>query len=245
MTVSQTQPFAQVVSSLEELRNEAVAARNQLAAHYGHLPSEDPRLVTARHIKAVVSSSYLSALQLDEHMSRPDWWRHTFGEVPPAVTDELEDYATLIAANLAVFPISQFENGLRRLVWAMDPTACAGGNAEFKSICEWLFKRLVESGWSYAGGDPLVFLDVARNVRNTMHNNGSFMPRRPGNTSVVLNGVAHEFLVDAPPPFMGWGFHCANVKELIALNQAVMTTALVSSLSPISESATSSGGSAP
>jgi hypothetical protein len=133
---------------LQELRDEAVRVRNRLASDYNHLPLIDPRRVVARHIKAVVSATYLNWINLVDDVSDPTWWERHFTTVPPAAQDEVSDYEVLTTLAFVVYPLSLCEAGARRVVRALDPTACSGGAAEFKSIYDWLFARLRRGGWS-------------------------------------------------------------------------------------------------
>jgi hypothetical protein len=115
-----------VEQKLESLRNEAVGIRNDLSADYAALPLNDPRRVVARHIKAVVSSTYLNWIYLGDNVSRPRWWMAQFGQVPPELQDEVTDYETLSAAACVLYPLALFEAGVRRFVRALDPRSLLG-----------------------------------------------------------------------------------------------------------------------
>jgi hypothetical protein len=219
---------------IESLRNEAVEARNDLRVLYAGLTNDDPRVVVARHIKAVISSSYLSLIHLHENLQEPLWWhRQGFGAAVQAgtVLDELDDYMVLITANLIIYPFSLFEAGLRRIVRALDPSACSGGAAEFKGIYEWLLARLRGTGWKPSeAGD---FLDLYRNVRNTLHNNGRYYSRTGANTAVTWKGTTYEFVHSSVPSFMNWDFDLMLIRELVRLNRDLMKAPLIRSIGQI------------
>lgn len=223
----------QVAAKLEALRNDLVTVRNALASRYSGLPTMDPRLVVARHIKAVASSTYLSWLYVTEDLARHEWWIEHFGAVPPAGQDEVNDYETLTAAAFIVFSFSLFEAGTRRVVRAIDSAACDGGAADFKGIYEWLLARLRRDGWTYTRGGASEFLDVFRLVRNTMHNNGVYYSRTGANSTVTWNGTTYQFVHGAAPAFIDWDFNVDLVKELALLNQEIMEAPTVSGLPPM------------
>ena len=111
----------ELLPRLEVLRNKAVVARNELRRLYANLPNDDPRIVVARHIKAVFSSSYLNLIHVHENLQERAWWRRQgFGNAlrNGNIPDELEDYMTLLAIGLVVFPLSLFEAGPRRILTA-------------------------------------------------------------------------------------------------------------------------------
>src|SRR2546421_5795404 len=88
-----------IMDILETLRNEAVTARNSLSAKYGkNLPLTDPRIQAARHIKAAISTAYIAAWHWHENMTRPEWWLLAFGQVPPTVQDELDDFGSFLVS---------------------------------------------------------------------------------------------------------------------------------------------------
>lgn len=227
---------AELIPRFETLRNHAVAARNDLSNTYSALPLGDPRRVLARHLKAVISSSYLNLIFLDENLQSREWWvRQGFQAAIDlgSVQDELGDYLTLLTASVVVYPFSLFEAGLRRIVRAVDPDACAGGTASFKSVYEWLFARLRAEGWSFSVGDPNTFLDVYRNLRNTLHNNGLFYSANGTDSLVEWNGVQYEFRHAQHPPFVDWDFHLLALETLVDLNHEMMQQEPITSLPPI------------
>lgn len=219
-----------VAHELETLRNEAVTVRNDLAAIYAQLPSTDPRVMTARHLKAIVSSTLLSWIHLEENVAEPAWWERTFGTVPPAGQDEVTDYETLVTASFVVYSLSLFEAGLRRLVRAIDSTACGSGAAPFKTIYDWLFAQLHRSDWSYSRGEKTQFLDLYREVRNTLHNNGIFYRADGRNVTVTWRGTQYEFVHGQAPAFLSWELDIALVRELVHLNDEIVRSETIAAL---------------
>lgn len=221
----------QLLPELQRLRNLAVEALNRLSTAYQHLDTNDPRRVVARHIKAVISTAFLNLIHVHENLQQPSWWiRQGFGAAVANgnVSDELEDAMTLLTASLMVYPFALFEAGLRRVVRAVDPTACDSGSGEFKSIYEWLFKRLQSP--SFDRGEAIAFMDLYRNVRNTIHNNGHFYSKTGQNQTVVWRGTRYEFVHGQVPAFIGWDVNCRLLEELVVLNESVMSDLLISKL---------------
>jgi len=145
----------------------------------------------------------------------------------------LENYMALNTGSLMFFSFSLFESGVRRIVRALDPTACSGGAAKFKGVYEWLFARLRRHGWNYQAGDPSIFLDLYRTFRNTLHNNGAFYPPSGKDQEVTWRGNAYRFQYAAIPNFYGWEFNIMLLRELVSLNFSIMSSELVGKLPAI------------
>ncbi len=219
---------------LEQLRNDAVTVRNAHAQTYKALPLDDPRRLVSRHIKAVISSTYLSRIHLVDNVTDPSWWQRHFNGAPPNVQDEVDDYAVLLTAAFVLYPFALFEAGTRRIVRAIDATACSGGAAEFKGIYDWLIARLGRSGWTYSGGELVAFLDLYRHVRNAHHNNAAYYSRTGTDTSITWRGQTYDFNHGQRLGFIDWPFNIAVVRELIHVNDEIMRAPLVAALPTIS-----------
>ncbi len=217
----------------KNLLSHATQAYNDMAAQYRHLSPEDPRKSVGYHLLSVASSGFLSLAHVRDNLQHDDWWqKHGYGTALEAgiVRDLIENYITLTAGSLIFFSFSLFESGIRRVVRALDRTACDGGAAEFKSIYDWLFKRLRESGWTYHDGDPVEFMDLFRTFRNTLHNNGAFYNRYGRDETRGWKGIEYRFVYGSVPDFYGWEFNLSLLSELINLNRSIMTSELVAKL---------------
>jgi hypothetical protein len=130
----------------------------------------------------------------------------------------------LSTGSLMFFSFSLFESGVRRIVRALNPTACSGGAVEFKSIYEWLFACLRRHGWNYPAGNPSAFLDLYRIFRNTLHNNGAFYPPSGRDQEITWRGTTYHFQYATVPGFYGWEFNLLLLRELVSLNHAIMSS---------------------
>jgi hypothetical protein len=226
-------PVSEVEQKLAALRKELVEHRNALGQKYATLPVTDPRRVVARHIRAIAGSAYLSWIFLEDELREPAWWQHQFNVIPPAAQDDVHDYEVFVAATSVLYPFSLFEAGVRRIVRSIDSTACAGATAEFKSIYDWLLARMRRDGWAFSQGDATAFLDLYRNVRNTLHNNGHLYSPKARNVTIEWRGVDYDFVHAQPPPFINWDFNVMLVRDLGQLNREIMEAPLVAVLLPI------------
>ena len=188
----------ETIKPLEAIQNECVASHQYLLGVYANrLPLTDPRLLTARQMVAPFRASLFDTVFARDCLMNLAWWdqpeRRESLRKSNLIRDVVNDYVSVATTSFMVFPISVFESGLRRVVRAMDAGACANGGAAFESIYKWLFKRLRDSGWHYPGGEEESFLDLFRNLRNTIHNNGVFWARDGSDHTVVWRGTTYDF----------------------------------------------------
>lgn len=214
----------------------AMGSSNRLITQFRHCEPGDPRFDVANHLLSVAETTFLNLIYVKEYLRHDSWWKdHDFGQAVEAgiVPRMLENYFSMTSGSLIFFSFSLFESGIRRVVRSIDPTACSSGSAEFAGICSWLFARLRRVGWSYPKGNPINFLNLFRSFRNTLHNNGHFYPKTGGNYEVVWQGKSYLFVHGQAPDFVNWEFNLMILRELIDLNESIMTSTLVSELEAI------------
>jgi hypothetical protein len=104
----------------------------------------------------------------------------------------------------------------------MDPAACQNGTASFESVYKWVLTRTNQQDWRS-------LLDLWRLVRNTMHNDGTFVPHSGKDQSVTFDGVEYAFRAGSVIDFMNWPMLirlCEETHEM--LNAIVYSTAVQS-----------------
>jgi hypothetical protein len=112
------------------------------------------------------------------------------------------EFANLTKVGFVHALFSSIESSLRLFLRAMDPVACNGGMAEFKSIYDCLFSSKLAT----APTDATQLLDLLRLVRNTIHNNGVYFNPRGGNVTLSWQGQTFELRQGAPVNFVTWEF---------------------------------------
>lgn len=222
-----------LIDHIKRLLEHAVESRNKLFSQFEEMGLEDPRISICDHLHAVVSVTFLNLIHIKTNLRFSEWWEKqglqkavTSGMVPGM----LSNYMAMTNSSLMFFSFSLFENGIRRIIRMIDPEACSGGSAEFKSVYEWLFARLRKDGWKYSAGDPSSFLDLYRIFRNTLHNNGIYYPSNGKNQELKWRGKIYKFEISKKPEFYGWEFYIMLLQDLISLNHEIMTSKIVTKL---------------
>ena len=225
-----------LLDHIKSLLSHATKIRNELFLRFQSMGLQDPRINIAGHLLDVSSAAFLNLEHVKDNLRHADWWNSkSFSEAVKAglVPSLLQNYMAQNTGSLMFFSFSLFESGIRRIVRALDPTACSGGAAEFKSIYEWLFARLRRQGWSYSSEEPSIFLDLFRVFRNTLHNNGAYYSPNGRDQDITWQGKTYSFRYANTPDFYGWEFNIMLLRELVSLNRSMMLHDLIANLPAI------------
>lgn len=169
----------------EQLTHIIVAMRNLIERETRELATANPqwdrrrdaRLMVFSNILAVIDSVMVGLVFTKGVLPGDRFWSEyglQFHADPPAaakaaqhdVERRLEGF---IKVGFVQVLFSVVENAMRSYLRALDPLACAAGTANFQSVYTTLLKRL-----SMPIPDATELLDLWREVRNVVHNNGVY-----------------------------------------------------------------------
>jgi hypothetical protein len=216
--------------ALATLLNHAADVRGELRELYRTLPAGDPRLLTAAHINGGLTAAWAAFTLMNENLVKPSWWSHHQRDVLERddVVSHVDNFMSFSMIGMLLFPASLFENGLRRLVRAIDPSACKRGNDSFQSIYSWLIKRLRQAGWDYP--EAIEYLDLLRTVRNLIHTNAEFHPPDGKSRAIRWRRVEYVFVPGVHPRLLDMEFLAELLTELVDLNASVMRADVIGAL---------------
>ena len=226
--------YTDLLPKFKDLLAHSTQTHNGLMAEYQSISPNDPRVSVSGQLASVASVAFLNLVNVKTNLSQDQWWKDQgFGvAIETGFSAHLiESYITATSASVIFFSFSLFESGLRRVVRAIDLSACGAGNSDFKNIYEWLFAKLRRSGWTFDNVTP--FLDLFRTFRNTLHNNGCFYPANGKEAIITWKNKVYTFSYGNVPDFYGWEFNLTLLNELIALNASIMRSSVVAQLPPI------------
>ncbi len=217
------------ISTMQQLRDSFVATKDGLIhKHPTWDKAKDVRLTLLAKCVNVLNSTQLGIVHIQFNLTQKQWW-NSISKSPIADADMqiyLNEFDMFIKLGFLQFLFASIESSLRLIVKAVDPTACSGGTAEFKSIYSFLLSRLTLQKYEAA-------LDLLRCIRNTIHNNGVYFHRSGNNETVVHNGTTYSFEIGRAVDFVNWPFLFALVPELRQMILEVVESNEVSSIATI------------
>ena len=186
----------QLGRSIQQLQHSLVDTRERLHTAHGW-NEDDARLTVFNKCSNVLTSTMLGLVFVERHLSKVEWWKTN--TMLPYTQKSVEAAGNEFLMSLRIMLIHQLffavESSFRIYVRALDAVACASGLAEFQSIYIWLLKRLnLEI--------HIPTLELWRNVRNSMHNNGLFLPKAGKNVEITYRGYLYKFEVGKPCSFL-------------------------------------------
>ena len=190
----------------------------------------DARITVFNKCSRVLIPIHISYFLFTTYLLRKDWWR-THQHIPhdnKTILDTLNEFEMFLKIALIQNLMYAVESSFRIYVRRLDSAAGAGGNGEFKSIYEWLFKRLTLQHHA-----PL--LDLWRNIRNVMHNNGLFFPPNMKNATVNFKDREYIFEVGKHNDFVTTEFIFGLVSEIRNMLAEVVQSAEIVKLKHIKE----------
>jgi len=194
-----------LIEQLQPVRDRAVDDKTGVVALYSFAnPEHDARITAFSKLINVLNSVQLAFTFVSKHLLHKQWW-DAVARTPIPDSDKqiyANEFANFTKVGFVHAMFSSIESSLRLFLRALDPAACNGGMAEFKSIYDCLFS----SKLAVTPTDGTRLLDLLRLVRNTIHNNGVYFSPRGGNVTVNWQGQTFEFRQGAPVDFVTWEF---------------------------------------
>ena len=194
-----------LIEELQLVRDRFADDKIAVVAVYSSVnPRHDARITAYSKAINVLNSLQLAFTFISKHLLHKQWWESVARERIPNVDKQIyaNEFANFTKVAFVQCMFLAIESSLRLFIRALDPAACNGGMAEFKSIYECLFK----SKLSTSPSDGIALLDLLRLVRNTIHNNGVYFHPSGKDASITWTGETFEFKQGAPVDFVTWEF---------------------------------------
>lgn len=204
--------------------------RINLVAKYSW-KEDDARITVFNKLNNVLTTINLGYFLMHTYLSKNDWWRQNqkFEVTDNSIQNILDEFEMFYRIGLIQNLSYSIESSFKIFVRALDSSACKGGLADFKNIYEWLLKKL------NLQQNNTDLLDLLRNIRNTMHNNGLFIPTNGQNQSVKYHGITYNFEVGKPNNFVTTELVVGFIPDFLNLVEKVVQASPLIDLEHIPE----------
>ena len=194
-----------LIEKLQLVRDQFMDDKDAVIAIYSFVPSKhDARITAYSKTINVLNSLQLAFTFISKHLLNDQWWETVARNTIPGPDKQIyaNEFANFTKVSFVQGLFLAIESSLRLFLRAIDPTACNGGMAEFKSIYECLFRSKLNTMPS----NGIVLLDLLRLVRNTIHNNGVYFHSNGNDASITWDVETFEFKQGKPVDFVTWDF---------------------------------------
>lgn len=157
----------------------------------------DIRISALTKILSSMTGYQLALAYSENELADNNWWAQRFGNQVNQDDIELRtstfNNITLIGFYQGLF--MSIESSFRSISFSINPNANNSGKSEFYNIYNFIFNSINLQKYS-----PL--FDILRLVRNTVHNNGLFIPKNGGDISITYDGKLYEFKENELVPYL-------------------------------------------
>ena len=221
--------FLRLFERIRRTTNRVIAIKQSLVAEYPMWASgSDARLGLFRRLHNQLNPAMFAVHAMDRHIADPDWWQPLLGRSldVDGMNIELLNLSQFLKIGLLHQVFSTIEGSYRTLLRALDPRACAGATAEFKSV----YDCLLGSKLNLAPDDCAV-IDLLRHLRNTVHNGGVVFHRKGLDQQVQYRGVHYDFQHEGIVQFAAWEPLLTWIDDAVILSEQVVRHAAITALS--------------
>lgn len=218
-----------LIEALQHVRDRFVSDKEAIIAIYSFVtPKHDARITAYSKAINVLNSVQLAFTFISKHLLHGQWWEAVARSPIPDPDKQIyaNEFANFTKVAFVQGLFLAIESSLRLFLRAIDPAACNGGMAEFKSIYECLFRSKLSAVLS----NGIALLDLLRLVRNTIHNNGVYFHPSGNDASITWDGETFEFKQGSPVDFVTWDFMIRVSEALRQLLREVVEDATLKAI---------------
>jgi hypothetical protein len=187
------------IDKLSLLREDYREAFQTVKTQYSY-DNRDARVAVFTKCANVMNTAFVGFILIREELLDPRWWKEHISELDEVtITHHVEDFEMTIRSAFLSRLFASIESSFRYYCREVSPGACNNAAGNFKNIYDHLFSK---NKFNLPNYIPL--LDLWRNMRNTIHNNGKFYPDNQQDCEVPYKGVTYKFEVGRVPQFLTW-----------------------------------------
>jgi hypothetical protein len=187
------------IDRLSLLREDYAESYRTTKAKYNY-DYRDARVAVFSKCAITMNTAFVGFILIRDELLDRKWWKEHITEIDDAtMTKHIEDLEmSMRGAFLSRF-FASLESSFRYYCREVSPGACNNGAGNFKNIYDHLFSK---NKFNLPNYIPL--LDLWRNMRNTIHNNGKFYPDNQQDCEVQYKGSKYKFEVGKVSQFLTW-----------------------------------------
>jgi hypothetical protein len=204
------------------------------------LREDDARVTFFKHINIVLSSAIISLIFVDRHLNTPDWLNcirteYSLSDRKGIRFRELNYYSQTTVNGTFIQIFNSFEHAIRRICEKYDNRLYESKKGSIGPLCKKFFSQLELNNKNK-------FIDLITYLRNSLHNNGLYMPLRdPENKEIEWNDTIFTFIVNEPIRSDLWRSLVPICREITGLFNEIISTKAIEEISEFPDHTESAG----
>lgn len=182
---------------------------NKLRVSHPSWTETDIRISSFAKLQNAIIATTLGLKFYTDYLIDQDWWNTNSANYSPDDKKRINlAYENFQKIGIIQVGFLAIESSIRSILRAIDKTACKNATAEFKSIYEHLIRTQLS-----LSNDWCDLLDLWREVRNTIHNNGVYFPKNGYDKTISYKGKTYQFLNGKKIDFITWDMFVELLEE--------------------------------
>ena len=223
MELPEAKIVRRLTKQLEDVYERAIANKKKLQGIYGHSFSHiDARRTAVNKLNNLFQVTGTTLVFVSDKLMNTDASpaKSEDGKTTPRAVRDYAKFYLESFLKIAFFNsvFSALESSFRVFLRAIDPKAANAGKAAFKNVYECLLK----SKLSACPLQAVELLDLCSAIRNTIHNNGVYLPPNGRDKTINYKGHDYEFKYETQINYAHWDFLIDRADDLSQLLFAVI-----------------------
>lgn len=172
-------------------------------------PETDIRISGFGKLQNAMTATTLGIKFYTAHLINPEWRdKNSSGYSPEDKKRIIRPYMDFQQIGLTQVGFLAIESTVRSVLREVNPNACNGGIGPLRNIYECLIRTKL-TGFNTGWCD---FLDMWREVRNTIHNNGIYFSKDGSDKTISFKGNTYQLCHKKKVDFVTWDMLC-NIQD--------------------------------
>lgn len=220
----------QVEAYIERIRIDYTVSKEKLEKEYSWKRNDTRVVIFTKGIR-VMNGIQISLSHLHRDLKSDDWWKKRYPN--EVITSEnkkflCDDFDNFLRSALISDVYGIFESTVRILAKSYSPTLFPNVTISFSKIYPKFLKELNLKQF-------ISLIQIWSNIRNSIHNDGMFIPPDGKDQDIVYDNDTYLFRVEKPIIHAGWKDLCELSYELGKATYQIVRTLKISSISYIEE----------
>jgi len=219
--------YTQIGTTVDEIREKFTKSEEKIIQSHSDWNFQDARLVIFRKIIQILNGFTIGFSHIPREFINPVWFKTLYGDLGTKENQErlCEEFEIFLGSGLIIFLYGAIESTMRIISLKL-------GSEKFPRTIS--FSSLYKSFLADLNMEQHIdLLRIWGNLRNTIHNNGIFLPfdgedqiiKYHGNTFTFENGKQHDVI--------GWEMYALLVGDLCEMVSSIVESKEISSIKEI------------
>jgi len=225
--------YLKIASAFDEIREKFTRSEELIMQSHSDWDFQDARRVIFRKIIQMLNGFGIGFSHIHREFINPSWFNALYPEGLNTKENQKKlcnEFEIFLGSGIIIFLYGAVESSMRIISQRLDSSKY-GKNTNFSSLYEDFLTDL----------NLTQYIDLLRLwgfLRNTIHNNGVFLPYNGEDQIVKFHGVTYKLENGKQHPMAGWEIYASLVGDLCEMVSSIVESKEIISIKEIPDSST-------